>query len=62
MMLLYEGLIIKILHIHNVAKPRNEEIIRQDKFNIINKNLLRRFMHYIINKIYIRLLKRIDSP
>lgn len=41
MILLYESLTIKLLHAHDIIIPLDEEFIKQDKFNIVNENLLK---------------------
>ena len=37
----YGGLITRILHAYDITIPLDEEVIKLDKFSIINKNLLR---------------------
>ena len=60
MMLLYGGLITRLLYAYNIVIPTDEEVIKLDRFNIINKNLLRRMRCTFRNGIWTRLPRRID--
>ena len=40
MMLLYGGLITRLLYAYDIAIPPDEEVIKLDIFSIINKNIL----------------------
>ena len=59
-MLLYGGLITRMLNAYDIAIPPDEEVIKLNRFSIINKNLLRRLKCTFRNGIWIRLPKRTD--
>ncbi|CAL9756427.1 unnamed protein product [Musa acuminata subsp. burmannicoides] len=61
-MLPYGGLITRLLHAHDITISPDEETMKLDKFNIINRNLLRRLRCIVINEIWTRLPRRIDPP
>ena len=60
MMLPYGGLIIRILHAYDIVIPPDEEVIKLDRFSIINKNLLRWMRCTFRNGMWIRLPRKID--
>ena len=55
MMLPYSGLITRLLHAYDIAIPPEEEVIKLDKFSIINRNLLQRMRCTFKNSIWTRL-------
>ena len=40
MMLPYGGLITRLIHAYDIVIPPDEEVMKLDRFNIINRNLL----------------------
>ena len=58
MMLPYGDLITRLIHAHDIVIPPNEEIMKLDRFNIINRNLLRRLRCIVMNHVWTRLHKR----
>ena len=62
MMLPYGGLITRLIHAYDIVIPHDEEIIKLDRFNIINRNLLRRLRCIIRNGIWTKLPRRTDLP
>ena len=62
MMLLYDSIITRILHAYDIAISLDEEVIKLDRFSIINKNLLRRMKCIFRNGMWVRMPKRTDPP
>ena len=60
MMLPYGGLITRLIHAYDIVIPPDEEVMKLDRFNVINKNLLRRLRCTFINETWIRLPRRTD--
>ena len=60
MMLPYGGLIIRLIHTYDIVFSRDEEVINLDRFNVINRNILRRLRCIFRNKIQTKLPRRID--
>ena len=59
-MLPYGGLITRLLHTYDIVIPPDEEVIKLDRFSIINKNLLRWMRCTFRNGIWSRLPRRTD--
>ena len=55
MMLSYGGLITRLIHAYDIAIPPDKEVIKLDRFNVINRNLLRRLRCTFRNRIWTRL-------
>ena len=62
MMLPYDGLITRLIHEHDIVIPPYEETLKLNRFNVINRNLLRRLRCIIRNRIWTRLSRRIEPP
>ena len=62
MMLPYGGIITRILHTYDIAIPPDEEVIKFDRFSIINKNLLCRMRCLFRNGMWVRMPRRTDPP
>lgn len=62
MILPYDTQITRLLYTYDIATPLDKEIMKLYRFNIINRNLLRRLRCTIINKIWTKLHKRTDPP
>ena len=62
MMLPYGDLMTGLMHAHDIVIPPDEKIFKLDRFNIINKNLLRRLRCIVRNRIWTRLPKRTEPP
>ena len=60
MMLPYGGFITRLLYAFDIAISPDEEVIKLDRFSIINRNLLWRLRCIFRNSIWTRLLRRID--
>ena len=58
-MLPYVCLIIRLIHAYDIAIPPDEEVMKLDRFNIINRNLLRRLRYIFQNGIWTKLPRRI---
>ena len=61
MILSYGGLITRLMHAHDIV-ILPEETLKLDRFNGINRNLLRRLRYIVRNKIWTRLPKRTEPP
>ena len=59
-MLSYGGLITRFLHAYDICIPPDEETIQSDRYNIINKNLLKRLRCTFNNGIWVRQPRRTD--
>ena len=59
-MLPYGGLITRLIHAHDIVIPPDEEVMKLDRFNVINRNLLRRLRCTFRNGIWTRLPRRTD--
>ena len=59
-MLPYDGLIIRLLYAYDITIPPEEEVIKLDRFSIINRNLLRWMRCTFRNGIQTRLPRRTD--
>ena len=59
-MLSYGGLITRLILAHNISVSPDEEIIQVDRFNTINKNLLKRLRCTFSNGIWVRQPRRTD--
>ncbi|CAL9106625.1 unnamed protein product [Musa textilis] len=60
LMLSYGGLITRLLHAYNIRIPPDEEVIKVDRYNAINRNLLKRLRCTFRNGIWTRQPRRID--
>ena len=61
MMLPYGGIITRILKAYDIPIPP-EEVIKVDRFSIINKNLLHRLRCVYRNGNWVRMPRRTDPP
>ena len=59
-MLPYGGLITRLIHAYDIVIPPYEEILKLVRFNIINRNLLRRLRRIVRNGTWTRLPRRTD--
>ena len=57
-MLPYGGLITRLILAHDICVSPDEEIIQVDRFNTINKNLLKRLRCTFSNGIWVRQPRR----
>ena len=55
MMLPYGGLITRLIYAYDIVIPPDEEVMKLDRFNIINRNLLWRLRCIFKNGIWTRL-------
>ena len=62
MMLPYGGIITRILNAYDIAIPPDEEVIKVNRFSIINKNLLQRMRCIFRNGMWVRMPRRTDPP
>ena len=60
MILLYGGIITRILHAYDITIPPEEGVIKLDRFSIINRNLLQWMRCIFRNEIWTRLPWRTD--
>ena len=56
----YGRLITRILHAYDICIPPDEESIQNDRYNIINKNLLKKLRCTFSNGIWVRQPRRTD--
>ena len=59
-MLLYGGLVTRLMLAYNICVSPDEKIIQVDRFNTINKNLLKRLRCTFGNGIWIRQPRKTD--
>ena len=62
MMLPYGELITRLMHAYDIVIPPDEETLKLDGFNVINRNLLRRLRCILRNRIWTRLPRRTEPP
>ena len=62
MMLPYGGIITRIMKAYDILIPLEEEVMKVDRFSIINKNLLHRLRCYYRNGNWVRIPRRTDHP
>ena len=62
MMLPYGGIITRIMKAYDILIPPEEEVIKVDRFSIINKNLLHRLRCFYRNGNWVRMPRRTDPP
>ena len=61
-MLSYGGLITRLIHAYDIVILPDEKILKLDRFNIINRNMLRRLRCIVRNETWTRLPRRTDPP
>ena len=62
MMLPYGGIITRIMKAYDIQIPLEEEVMKSDRFSIINKNLLHRLRCHYRNGNWVRMPRRTDPP